>query len=200
MKILAGALLAETSDGIICRTRMRRTVFGPFPDLNAARLSFSGRPDMPEWDAGDFGRGGGAVRRMMLAGVLAAWDFGGSLPETTGVFGWNGAGCTAENLRYWQDYTANGREAGRGGLFVATLPTIPYCEAAIALHCRGPVAYFRTGPGTERLFELVGTYPAGYYLCGELTEDGACMILADTASAGDVPECASLSDLVAEGK
>ena len=200
MNILAGALLSETAGGIVCRTWTRRAVFGSFTDLNAARLACSKLPDMPEWDAGDFGRGGVAVRRMMLAGVLAAWDFGGSLPEATGVFGWNGAGCTAENLRYWQDYTANGRETGRGGLFVATLPTIPYCEAAIALHCRGPVAYFRTGPGTKRLFELVETYPAGHFLCGELAADGACMILADTSAAGNVPECALLSDLFAEAK
>ena len=200
MKILAGAYLAETPDGVVCRTRTRQAAFGPFADLNAARLAFADLPDMPEWDAGDFGRGGAAVRKMMLAGVLATWDLGAPLPETTGVFGWNGAGCTAENLRYWQDYTANGREAGRGGLFVATLPTIPYCEAAIALRCRGPVAYFRTAPGAKRLFELVETYPAGPYLCGELTAGGACVILADTSLAGDAPECEVLSDLFAEAK
>ena len=198
MKILAGAYLAETPDGVVCRTRTRRAHFGPFADLNAARLAFAGVPDMPEWDAGDFGRGGGAVRRMMLTGVLAAWDLGMPLPETTGVFGWNGDGCTAENLRYWQDYAANGREAGRGGLFVATLPSIPYCEAAIALRCRGPVAYFRTAPGVKRLFELAAAYPAGQYLCGELASDGACVVLTDTAVPGNAPGCAFLSDLFAE--
>ena len=91
----------------------------------------------------------------MLTALLAAWDAQNGLSQEAGVLGWNGDGCTAENRKYWHDYTDCGRTSGRGGLFVATLPTIPYCEAAIALGCRGMVAYFRTGDSAARLWEIL---------------------------------------------
>ena len=181
MKIAGAALMTGTSE---FRTLHRRGRFGAFADLNAARLALTRRPDMPHCDLNDFGRGGATVRRVTLTALLTAWDAGGGQLADAGVVGWNGAGCTAENLNYWNDYLECGREAGRGGLFVATLPTIPYCEAAIALGCRGGVAYFRTAPSTGRLWELLAAAPAGRYLCGEVTGDSVCMMLTDTRLPG----------------
>ncbi len=189
MKILAGTLL----EGGLFRTLRRRAVFGPFADLNAARREIAALPEIPPCDLNDFGRGGEAVRRMTLAAWLTAWDAGGLSPEI-GVIGWNGAGCTAENRRYWRDYTDCGREAGRGSLFVATLPTIPYCEAAIALGCRGPVAYFRTVADTAALAAQLAACPSGRYLCGEITADTLCVLLAETADA-PMPRASDLEAL-----
>ena len=193
MKIAGGALLTKD---LAFRTLVRRARFGAFPELNTARKELIQGPDMPSCDLGDFGRGGVTVRRAMLTSLLAAWDAGGKLPDSTGVLGWNGDGCTAENLAYWRDYVNNGRTAGRGGLFVATLPTIPYCEAAIALNCRGSVAYLRTPADTSQLRSILDTAPPGAYLCGEITRDTVCMFLADNREVGGgSPPCRTLAEL-----
>jgi hypothetical protein len=194
MKIAGGASMTSQME---FRTLNRRGRFGAFPDLNAARLELTKLADMPHADLGDFGRGGDTVRRVMLTALLTAWDAGGNLPEETGVIGWNGDGCTAENLKYWRDYTGCERTSGRGGLFVATLPTIPYCEAAIALGCRGQVAYCRTANSAARLWEILAASPSSRYLCGEVAATGVCMLLVDTAGADsgplpDLPELAKV--------
>ncbi len=195
MKISGGALLTGKLE---FRTLKKRAVFGAFPDLNTARKKLLLLPGMPHSDLADFGRGGVTVRRMMLTTLLTAWDSGGAPPETTGVLGWNGDGCTAENLAYWEDYTECGRVAGRGSLFVATLPTIPYCEAAIALGCRGGVAYLRTPPHTAQLWETLAAAPPGTYLCGELARDTVCVFFADNRKDADVlPDRPTLAELFA---
>lgn len=193
MKILGGALM--TTDTAF-RTLERRGRFGAFADLNAARKALLTTPGIPQGDLGDFGRGGPAVRKVMLTALLAAWDAGGELPGDTGVVGWNGDGCTSENLAYWQDYSDCGRTAGRGGLFVSTLPTIPYCEAAIALGCHGAVAYLRTAEDTSCLADALGAAAPGTYLCGELAHDAVCVLFADTRTAGAaLPRRRTLAEL-----
>ena len=188
MKIVGGTLLTED---LTFRTLVRKAAFGAFADLNAARHELLRTPGMPQGDLGDFGRGGVTVRRAMLTALATAWDAGGALPEGTGVLGWNGSGCTAENLAYWRDYVGCGRSAGRGGLFVATLPTIPYCEAAIALRCRGGVAYVRTGDDTSHLWRVLDCAAPGAYLCGEIARDTVCMLLAETGEADEIPPAAA---------
>ena len=177
MKILAGTLITEA---LAVKLLRRRETLGPFAGLNEMRVALTNLSGMPEGDWTDFGRGSNAVRRLMLSGALAAWDYGAELPPDTGVIGWNGCGCTAENLRFWHDYVQNGRENGRGGLFVATLPTIPFCEAAIAFGWKGPSAYFRTEESTLALFRLIAGRPAGKYVIGEITEKTACALLFET--------------------
>ncbi len=193
MKITGMALLAENNEFF---TLFRRGHFGPFADLNGARHTLSALPDMLEGDLNDFGRGGVTVRRVMLTALLAAWDAGNDLSPETGVLGWNGDGCTAENLAYWKDYVANGRAAGRGGLFVATLPTIPYCEVAIALGCRGSIAYLRTREDTSQLWALLAVSAPGTYLCGEIARDNCCMLFADNRDGGSLPSgCRTLTEV-----
>ena len=193
MKIPAGILIAENLTVSLLK---RRGKLGPFEGLNRMRLGLAELPGMPEGDWTDFGRGSQAVRRMMLSGALTSWDYGRSLPPDTGVIGWNGCGCTSENLRFWQDYVQSGRQNGRGGLFVATLPTIPFCEAAIAFGWKGPSAYCRTEQSTNALFRLVSRRPAGMYLIGEITEKTVCTLLLEAdRSLPDLPDFDSLAPL-----
>lgn len=182
MKITAGALIRTNADGTISAALLNRTeTWSDIANLNALRLLLTGLPFIPKGDMDDFGRGSIAVRYAILAALLAAGDSDCGIPEDTGIIGWNGRGCTKENLRYWQDYTDNEKIAGRGGLFVATLPTIPYCEAAITLNCHGPSAYFHTEACTAKLFELIANRSGDYFLVGEITEDSACMLLLSKA-------------------
>ena len=193
MNTICGTLITSN---LTVRLLRRRESFGPFPDLKALRDHLERLDFVPDGDLSDFGRGGVAVRRIVLAALLTAGDFGGTLPEDTGVIGWNGDGCTAENLRFWRDYTDSSRESGRGGLFVATLPTIPFCEAAITLGCHGASSYLRTRPSTAKLFEAVSALSAGTYLLGELSAGSVCMLLVDTReSTAALPELPTLKEL-----
>ena len=177
MKIEAGVRITETMEVRL----LNRGPLGQFDDPDQLRHALAGLAPFPNADWTDFGRGSPPVRLLMLAAVLTAGDYGAPLPGSTGVFGWNGSGCTAENLRFWQDYVRHGRVNGRGGLFVATLPTIPFGEAAIALGLRGPNAYFRTERSTHALGKLLSLRPAGLYLVGEVTENSVCMFLLETS-------------------
>ena len=195
MKITGGTLLTRDLEFL---TLEKRASFGAFPDLNTARKEILQLPGVPSGDLGDFGRGGVTVRRAMLTALLTAWDAGGSIPGSTGILGWNGDGCTAENLAYWRDYAECGRTAGRGGLFVATLPTIPYCEVAITLGCRGSIAYLRTGEDTSQLWSLLAVSAPGTYICGEIARNSCCMLFADNRNGGTPPpECRTLAEAFA---
>ncbi|MBR6372221.1 MAG: hypothetical protein IKS20_03485, partial [Victivallales bacterium] len=113
--------------------------FADLTDLKEQLLQMAG--DMPV-DLADFRRAADNVRLAQLGVLLCAiavcddWS-----PENTGIIGVNGDGCAANNRAYWDDYAAHGRDSGRASLFVPTLPSIPVCEAAIALGLKGPVRY-----------------------------------------------------------
>lgn len=194
MKVIAGTWIApDFSVHLLNRGTLPG---GPFRDLNGIRLALADLPFVPAGDLEDFGRGCMAVRYSLLTAVLTAGDHGAPIPPSTGVYGWNGRGCTTENLRYWNDYTANGCTGGRGGLFVATLPSIPCCEAAIALGCHGPATYLKTESSTWALFCILATRPPGLYLVGEVMADQACMLLVDTVQPDLImPDCFTLADL-----
>ena len=177
MNITAGTLIDARHEVRLLR---RKIILGNYSDLNDLRHAVTEQFPQIRCDWNDFGRGCQAVRLLMLAGVLTAADSGAMPDRDTGVIGWNGSGCTAENLKFWQDYVQNGREHGRGGLFVATLPTIPCCEAAIALGCHGPGTYFRTKRSTAELFRLLAGRPQGCYMIGEITGDSVCMLKLET--------------------
>ena len=189
MKIVAGAWITGERRVFLLK---RGTEAGPFADLNDLRGHLNEWPGMPRGDLTDFGRGCAAARAAMLAAILTAFDHGAPLPDDACILGWNGSGCAEDNRRFWADYTGNGRESGRGSLFVATLPTTPFCEAAIALGCRGAVAYCRTAPDTTQLPELLA--PDRMTLAGEVRGDSACMLLL-TPETAEYPRFSTLAEL-----
>lgn len=118
-------------------------------DLAALRkeIEAGGRP----LDLSDFRRASPQVRGAMLAAAsLATEDL-----SRWAVLGWNGESSVRENVAYWRDYTEAGRQLARAALFVPTLPSIPACEAAIAVGAHGEVCYYRTAADTAALAELV---------------------------------------------
>lgn len=189
MKCRGGALLTA---GRACLLNTGR-VFDKFDSWNALRLQLLKEPALPELDWEDFGRGADSVRQIMLCAALTALD----APETPwsrcAVIGWNGDGCGAENQRYFDDYLASGRSGGRGSLFVPTLPSIPFCEAAIMLKCHGCGGYFATAASTAA---LAGILPEGIFLLGSITEAySALMLWENEDQNGALPEAADLKML-----
>ena len=94
----------------------------------------------------DFRRGGEQVKRAILGAVAAYYDADAVPSPATAVIAWGRGGAFPENRSYWKDYVENGRDGGRAHLFVGTLPTIPLCEAAIALDLNGPGYYLDCPP------------------------------------------------------
>lgn len=144
-------------------------------DLAALRLEIEARSR--SFDFSDFRRASAQVRGAMLAAAsLAAEDLSG-----WAVLGWNGECSVKENVAYWRDYTGAGRQLARAALFVPTLPSIPACEAAIAVGAHGEVCYYRTAPDTAVLAELVedafavATPPEGV-IAIESSADATCAV------------------------
>ncbi len=106
----------------------------------------------PKADLEDFRRAADTVRLTQLAAIILAYDTQDWNAQNTGLVGWNGTGCRHANLKYWQDYVANGKDTARASLFVPTLPSIPICEAAIALGIHGPTQFLQT-PADTRLLQ-----------------------------------------------
>ncbi len=102
----------------------------------------------------DFRRGGEQVKSAILGAVAAYYDADAVPSSSTALIAWGRGGAFPENRLYWSDYAENGRDAGRAHLFVGTLPTIPLCEAAIALNLNGPGYYLDCPP--EDLREEIG--------------------------------------------
>jgi 3-oxoacyl-(acyl-carrier-protein) synthase len=75
-----------------------------------------------------------------LALEAAPWHPGDE--QVIGVFAAGFAGCIDADSRYFADYVTHGRSAGRGGLFIYTLPTSVAGEVAIVLQLRGPVLHW----------------------------------------------------------
>ena len=89
-----------------------------------------------------FRRAADNVRLAQLATILCASNLGDKWSsEGTALIGINGDGCALNNRLFWDDFISHGHDNGRASLFVPTFPSIPVCEAAIALHIQGPVRY-----------------------------------------------------------
>jgi hypothetical protein len=84
-------------------------------------------------------------RTTCCAVALALHDAGMPYSETRkqeiGILGTNSEGCLRSNLDFFDDFVRNGRTLGRANLFVYTLPSIPFAEAAIHFRCQGPLLY-----------------------------------------------------------
>lgn len=116
-------LLEQSARASFCRRRFRMTISGAAAN---------------RW------------KRAILGAVAAYYDADAVPSPATAVIAWGRGGAFPENRLYWSDYVENGRDAGRAHLFVGTLPTIPLCEAAIALNLNGPGYYLDCPPETLR--------------------------------------------------
>ena len=113
-----------------------------FESLQQLKQLMTESPDFVQGDLADFRRAADNVRLAQLATILCATNLGDKWsPEGTALIGINGDGCALNNRLFWDDFISHGHDNGRASLFVPTLPSIPVCEAAIALHIQGPVRY-----------------------------------------------------------
>ncbi len=110
-------------------------------------------------DLADFRRAADNVRLSQLCAILCASALGGEWsPGGTAIIGHDGSGCASNNRAFWDDFTSHGRDSGRATLFVPTLPSIPVCEAAIALNIQGPVRYIATETPSMLEEHLLNTF------------------------------------------
>lgn len=121
----------------------------PCPSLPDLKQLLAETPDIVPADLADFRRAADNVRLAQLATLLCASATPQWSPDNTALIGLNGDGCAHNNRLFWNDFTSHGHDNGRASLFVPTLPSIPVCEAAIALAIRGPVRYLLTADDAQ---------------------------------------------------
>ena len=113
-----------------------------FESLQHLKQLMTDSSDFVQGDLADFRRAADNVRLAQLVTILCASNLGEKWThEGTALIGVNGDGCALNNRLFWDDFTSHGHDNGRASLFVPTLPSIPVCEAAIALNIQGPVRY-----------------------------------------------------------
>lgn len=193
MSIIAGA--ARIMPGVAETLRSARRLEG-FASLAELRTLVEKADWVTEGNLEDFRRGCDSVRLAQLAALLAAADAGEAwVPDRAAILGWNGSGCVAENHRYWQDFLANGRDLGRGSLFVATLASTPACEAAITLGAHGSCCYVK---GAASTCELVKLCSETLTMAIEIGKARATALVFAPGAGPDYPECANLEQLFGE--
>lgn len=143
--IQGGAVVKE----LTVSTLKRRVMFSA-PNMRGLLDKVRGLPFAAPVSYDDFRRGGEQVKSAILGAVAAYYDADAVPSPATAVIAWGRGGAFPENRLYWSDYIENGRDAGRAHLFVGTLPTIPLCEAVIALNLNGPGYYLDCPPETLR--------------------------------------------------
>ena len=175
-QVVAGALVEHAK----AETLVTRKTLDGFSSISELRSMMEVTPWVLKGDLEDFRRGSASVKLGQLCALLAASELTEWSPDETALIGWNGSGCSENNTAYWEDYAINGRELGRSGLFVATLPTTPACEVAITLGIHGPVFYLQTPASTEALFEEVDSvFLRGnirHVIVLEINSDSACAL------------------------
>ena len=190
MKCIGGALLTA-GEARLWHGKRSWTQFGT---LNELRLQLLTEPGISELDWEDFGRGAEPVKKIMLCAALTALDVPGINWSNCTVIGWNGDGCRRENVRYFADYLDSGRSGGRGSLFVPTLPSIPFCEAAIMLKCHGGGTYFSTAASTRQLAGLLPLNGEKMCLIGEITANWSALVLCENSSDSEFDDAANLQE------
>jgi len=93
----------------------------------------------------NFGRLDAISRMTVYAVALAVQDAGikylPGLKQDIGIIGTNTEGSLQADLTYFRDYVGSGRTLSRGNLFIYTLPSSPFGEAAIHFGFLGPLLY-----------------------------------------------------------
>lgn len=122
-------------------------------EFRAAASALPGFPSTASFE--NFRRGDEKTKAYLLCGALAYLDADRLPTARTAILDFGREGCHEQNLRYYRDYVQFGRNLGQGHLFVATLPSTPLSEAAIALHLHGPARYVDSLGRWEALREAV---------------------------------------------
>jgi len=151
----------------------------------------------------NFGRLDEVSKLVCYAVALALKDAGesyaGDLKKDMGLVGTNADGPLQSDIDYFRDYIESGRKLSRGNLFLYTLPSSPFGEAAIHFGLQGPVFYMSSGqallPGVlKTASEMLMLGETRSVLAGMNTKDEALyMVLAKDPAAQqqvlcDIPE------------
>lgn len=114
----------------------------------AERIAFAtlGKEDgLFAYPVKNFGRFETLTQRVCYATALALRDAGIKYAEgrklNIGVLGATPHGAVASNRNYFQDYVDGGRTLSRANLFIYTLPSSPFAEAAVHFGLTGPLLY-----------------------------------------------------------
>ena len=117
-------------------------------------------------------------RLVCVAAAMALQDAcvpaGDGAKRDVAVLGANTDGCLDSDRAYFQDYASCGRTLARGNLFLYTLPSSPFAEAAIHFGLEGPLLYL--GCADRRMARLIET-AAGLLARGET---GAALLVENT--------------------
>lgn len=125
-------------------TSARKDILLESAELSGLLSGLLALPGLPRVFTEDFRRGDSAVRRHLLAAILAVFDADAGSGGNTALLSHSREGCLKQNRAYFSDYVQYGRQYGKGHLFVGTLPSTPVCEAAIALRFHGAAYYLDT--------------------------------------------------------
>lgn len=120
----------------------------------------------------NFYRQSSKARMAQLLAIMAINDAQIHDAGSGALIAWNGTSCISENRRYFSDYLQFNRESGQGKLFVATLPSTPAAEAAIAINLQGAVFYYGGHEFSDLLTEIeLETHRHSLVLAMEIFDD-----------------------------
>lgn len=142
-----------------------------FDNIAILKQILTERPGFPQADLADFRRAADSVRLAQLASILCAAATPAWSPAHTSIIGFNGTGCTSNNKAYWDDLVGHNYDNGRATLFVPTIPSIPVCEAAIALGIQGPVYYLFAETEEEMYYHILATFVGNRSIRRVMTEE-----------------------------
>jgi len=101
--------------------------------------------DLFNYSVKNFGRFETITQRVCYTTALALRDAGieytEGVKQDIGLLGTSPAGCVESNLNYFKDYVEGGRTLSRANLFIYTLPSSPFAEAAVHFGLLGPMLY-----------------------------------------------------------
>lgn len=145
-----------------------------------------------------------AITRMTCFGVALALrdagiSSGPSRKQELGIVGTSREGSLRTDIEYFRDYLAGGRTLSRGSLFIYTLPSSPFGEAAIHFGLQGPLLYIAAGgrslvPLVDTASDMVLAGEARAMLAGMAAEDGSVFFVIGDGTAGAGGACCSLSE------
>jgi len=118
--------------------------------------------------------------------------------QDIGVIGTSSAGSLQADVEYFKDYIEGGRTLSRGNLFIYTLPSSPFGEAAIHFGLRGPLLYLQDREASlaaviDASEEMLLAGETTMVLAGKVEEDESIFVVVQAEPAADAPVLCDLS-------